>query len=235
MYGINKEMKKIWEEEELEIWVKPYKVFLVNENSGLIEFIKNTKSIHEIKKKESHKKNYFLKTYFQETFKGDFKKAQNNFLVSTVGYSLVTYFLQLKDRHNGNILINEEGHLLHVDFGFILGKYPGFYPVEKAPFKFPTEYFTLLEDLIDEFKTLFFEGFLALRKYSQRLSRIIEIMMSDGNKRCDVLEDFKMRFKLELGDKDLEEYVMNLINSSINSRTTTIYDSFQYYSNGYYM
>ena len=30
------------------------------------------------------------------------------------GYSVVCYILQVKDRHNGNIMIDGEGHIVHV-------------------------------------------------------------------------------------------------------------------------
>lgn len=47
--------------------------------------------------------------------------------------------LQVKDRHNGNLLIDEEGHIIHIDFGFILSNSPGGVNFESAPFKLTRE------------------------------------------------------------------------------------------------
>ncbi|AFN82719.1 phosphatidylinositol-4-kinase catalytic subunit [Encephalitozoon romaleae SJ-2008] len=234
------EMRKIWKEENSPLWVNPYQIYLVNDTSGIVETVVDATSIHKIKKKMmSENKNYSLKNYFVESFELNsekYKSCLRNFLYSLVGYSLATYILQVKDRHNGNIMIDEQGHIVHVDFGFIMGSHPGFYCVEAAPFKFSKEYLELLGDLMDEFKSLFLQGYMALRKHSSRLFRIMETMPGSLAVECfngREVQNFKDRFRMDLSEERIEEHVTYLINKSLNSMGTGLYDSYQYFSYGY--
>ncbi|KAJ4459033.1 putative Phosphatidylinositol 4-kinase stt4 [Paratrimastix pyriformis] len=70
--------------------------------------------------------------------------AQRNFITSGAAYSLAAYLLHIKDRHNGNILIDDAGHIVHIDFGFIFDINPGNVEFERAPFKLNTEMLELM-------------------------------------------------------------------------------------------
>lgn len=115
---------------------------------GLVEVISDAMSVDAIKKKLPQGMTT-LYDYFVYNF-GDpssklFKKSQEAFCQSLAAYSLVCYFLQIKDRHNGNIMIDTQGHIMHIDFGFLLSNAPGKgLKFEKAPFKLTLEWVEIL-------------------------------------------------------------------------------------------
>ncbi|KAL6521452.1 Phosphatidylinositol 4-kinase beta 1 [Orobanche gracilis] len=107
-----------------------------------------------------------------------------NFVESMAGYSLVCYLLQVKDRHNGNLLLDEEGHIIHIDFGFMLSNSPGGVNFESAPFKLTRELLEVMDsdaegvpsEFFDYFKVLCIQGFLTCRKHAERIILLVEML-----------------------------------------------------------
>jgi len=246
-----REFERIWQEESCQCWVRYFRILITGASSGLVETITDAVSIHSIKKAEYARRlaegrlGYVtLLDHFRSTY-GDpstakFARAQRNFAKSLAGYSIITYLLQIKDRHNGNILLDREGHLIHIDFGFMLSNSPGNIGFEAAPFKLPPEYVEVLGGIAGEafleFRRLFREGFEVARKHCDRIITLIELMQKDSTLPCfaafgdQTANQLRERFQPALTHSLVGEYVDRLIDSSLGSNWTRLYDSFQYYS-----
>ncbi|ODN77738.1 hypothetical protein L202_04877 [Cryptococcus amylolentus CBS 6039] len=249
-----KQFARIWKEENCECWARFFRILITGETSGLVETVTDAVSVHSIKRGEYAKRvaeggaighvslmDYYVNTYGKPD-SGRFARAQRNFIRSLAGYSIITYLLQIKDRHNGNILVDQDGHLIHIDFGFMLSNSPGNMGFEAAPFKMPLEYVDIMGGLDSPgyayFRKLFKQGFEAARKHSDSLITIVELMQRNSRLDCFVLfgeqtsAHFRERFQLGLTTQAVDAYMDRLIVSSTGSNYTRLYDTFQYYSQG---
>ncbi|KAI8140268.1 kinase-like domain-containing protein [Fennellomyces sp. T-0311] len=246
-----REMQRIWEDTGVDVWVKYFRVLVTSDSSGLIETIRNTISIHSIKK-DAYTRGwntkgtiFTLSDYYERHFgpptSDKFIKAQDAFMRSLAGYSIACYILQMKDRHNGNILIDNDGHLIHIDFGFLLSNSPGSVGFEMAPFKLPQEYIDILGGIhgekFAEYKALMKAGFLAVRKHCENIILLVEMMCKDSKLPCfqngeQTVQQLRERFQLQLTEPQAEEFVDKMIMSSCCNVFTRLYDTYQYYSQG---
>lgn len=193
----------------LDLYLRPYEIIVLNESSGILEFVTNSVSIDGLKKSYENYNN--LLDFYKDMFGNQLVQAQQNFVSSLAASSLLTYVLQVKDRHNGNILIDSDGHIVHIDFGFIFCISPGGLNFESSPFKLTAEYIELMEGKEStnyaEFRRLFIEGFLELRKHVDSICSIVEIMSDDSDLPC--FQQFSMpvfrdRFKEHLSDEKVQ-------------------------------
>lgn len=161
------------------IYLRPYEIFVTSSNSGLLEFVPDTNSIDYLKKKFPSKE-WTLETFYKLYFDDEFECAQKNFVESLAGYSIFSYLFNVKDRHNGNILMDSQGHLIHIDFGFFLQNSPGGIGFEQAPFKLTQEYIDIMggedSDVFEYFKSLLIRGLFEVRKHMDELIVLIKVM-----------------------------------------------------------
>ncbi|CAA2970128.1 phosphatidylinositol 4-kinase beta 1-like [Olea europaea subsp. europaea] len=204
----------IFQEAGLPLWLRPYEVLVTSSYTALIETIPDTASLHSIKSRFpdiSSLRDFFVAKYQENS--PSYKLAQRNFVESMAGYSLVCYLLQVKDRHNGNLLLDEEGHIIHIDFGFMLSNSPGGVNFESAPFKLTRELLEVMDsdaegvpsEFFDYFKVLCIQGFLTCRKHAERIILLVE-MLQDSGFPCfkggtRTIQNLRKRFHLSLTEE----------------------------------
>lgn len=235
-------LQKIWQEENVPLWVRPYKILCLSNDSGLIEPILNTVSLHQVKKQCQLTLVQYFEREFGPSTSETFSIAQQNFIQSCAAYCLVCYLIQVKDRHNGNILLHSDGHLIHIDFGFILSTSPRNLGFETSPFKLTPEFVEVMggsqSKQFQEFKTLILQGLIAARKHMEKIVNLVEIMLSGSQLPCfrsggaATVQGLKNRFHLTLTEDQLRRHVEDLVEASIHSWSTKLYDRYQYFANG---
>jgi phosphatidylinositol 4-kinase A len=259
-------------------FMRPYTIMCVGGDAGLLECLSDAKSFDEIKKRTdgfTTLRDYFERAYgrprqhhhghttrppldtfglskviSQKNGHISFETAQDNFLRSLVGYSLVCYILQIKDRHNANILLDRVGHIMHIDFGFVLGDTPkmGKVPIfsERAPFKLSGDFWDVLGGwnigaggLGVKFCKMFELAFQCASAHADEIAALTEATMLslDSNPRNARSTANGVRSRLRMrgvpGSREQKLFVMDLVNAALTSWGTSTYDWLQRNMNGY--
>ena len=233
---------EIFKKAQISLKIHPYEILITSSSSGLLEFLSNTSSIDGIKKAMvTNSKN--LNLFYRKYFNDDFEEAQKNFVESLAAYSLICYYLQIKDRHNGNILIDKYGNIIHIDFGFILGISPGNLNFESAPFKLTKEYIEIMDGENSEmflyYKNLMIKGMIEAKKHVETFVKIVEIMSHGSKMPCFdkkdiniVIQKLRERFYEKESDRNFPKIVDELVYKSNDNFWTNKYDYFQKVTNG---
>ena len=165
-------------------------------------------------------------------------------------------------RHNGNILLDSYGHLIHIDFGFILSQSPKSLGFENSQFKLTSDFVDVLggvgSDMFEYYKLEMLKGLIAARKHCDKILSIVEVMQNGKlqssrslccenfmlyscfvadlpcfkNGGSNVVNGLKQRLHVYATEESLQQMIDTMVSSSIASITTKLYDDFQYYSNG---
>jgi hypothetical protein len=238
---------KIWQDAKTPVWVKRMRILVTGESSGLIETITNGVSLHSLKRsltlatieagQNPRGRIATLKDHFVKTFGAPdsdaYRAAEDAFKRSLAAYSIISYVLQLKDRHNGNVLIDNEGHIIHIDFGFMLSNSPGSVGFEAAPFKLTQDYVDVLGGIgspgFDDYKKLCKQAFQALRRSADNLVDLVNIMGKGSKMPCfsygvlQATNSLRQRFQLQLSADEAEQFVeTDLIGKSLGSYYTRL-------------
>lgn len=244
----------------LDVFLYPYRVTATAPGCGVIDVLPNSISRDMLGREAVNG----LYDYFISKHGGEqsirFQEARSNFVKSMAAYSVVSYLLQFKDRHNGNIMVDDAGHVLHVDFGFCFDIGPGGIKFERAPFKLTSEMIAVMggtnphptalasnssglpgvgthnpstSQAYRWFEALVVKAFLASRPHATKLSHIVALMLDSGLPcfKPETLKNFMDRFVLDKSEREASDYMQELIRKSYMNRSTKEYDRFQLWTN----
>ncbi|GAA96782.1 uncharacterized protein L969DRAFT_97129 [Mixia osmundae IAM 14324] len=226
--------KNIFSNIGLELHLVPYRVTATAPGCGVIDVVPNATSRDEMGRA---KINYLL-DYFTQTFGAiesvPFQKARISFIQSLAAYSVLCHIMQIRDRHNGNIMINETGHLVHIDFGFLLTIGPGGMHFEPYSFKLSDEFIDVIggkkSPEYQLFRELVVKAFLACRPYVNDVVAVAELMYGTGLA-CysgkNALPELRDRFKPEMTEQQATKHMIGLIDNAETNVRSVMYDQIQ--------
>ncbi|ETW86100.1 hypothetical protein HETIRDRAFT_60199 [Heterobasidion irregulare TC 32-1] len=251
--------KNIFTSVGLTLYLYPYRVTATAPGCGVIDVVPNATSRDEMgRAKVNDLIDFFVAKYGGQDSIA-FQKARLNFIQSMAAYSLACYILQIKDRHNGNIMIDGEGHIIHIDFGFL-------FDIDKSFFRTRSRITKLINALLDDvygvkfepnsfklnhemvvlmggrysqgynlFQHLTVKGFLAIRPHADQLISTVQLMLDTGLpsfKGEGTIRRLRERFALGYNERQAAEWMMNIVRNAHENVRSTAYDEFQRIQNG---
>ncbi|KAJ2721683.1 phosphatidylinositol-4- kinase [Coemansia sp. Benny D115] len=224
----------------LDLYLYPYRVVATAPGCGVIDVIPNSISRDQMGREKVNSLSDYFATRYGGVDSIQYQQARTNFVQSLAAYSVLSYLLQFKDRHNGNIMLDDQGHIVHIDFGFILDIAPGGITFESAPFKLTAEYIQVMGGSEDAqpyglFCELCVKAYLASRPYADKIIEIVALMLESGLpcfKGETTLTKLRARFQLEKTERDAAQFMVERIRDSYENKRTVLYDQFQKATNG---
>ena len=212
-----------WCDNNFKIKMPLYNVMTTAYNKGLIQLIPNTQTLEEMPIKEtSGFKNLFgkksLNKYLILTSGISPEEAYENFINTNVAYSVANFVIGITQRTKKNIHFKKNGEIYYTSFDHILNHYSKNLGDRGVPFIINVTFMDFLKknNKLKEYIETFLNAFLSLRKNSNDLIKLMELLLSSGlpeisHKSLTYMEDSLSLNKSEKEAKEIMGKVLERI------------------------
>jgi phosphatidylinositol 4-kinase len=229
------------------LFLKPYEVLPSRvgreaAEGGMLEVVPDVISLDEMGRGLGIPSIYHLfRTRYGRPDEARFEKARWNLQRSLAAYAVACYTLWIKDRHDGNIMVDGQGHLVHIDFGFLLGISPGGnLGFETAAFKITPQMINVLGGSADaepylRFLEMSARAFMQARQQRALLEALV-CTTADSGLPCfhfgHTLREFRARLRPEVDADGAVAHWRSRVRDARSTSTTALYDGIQRMQNG---
>ncbi|KPA79306.1 putative PI3-kinase [Leptomonas pyrrhocoris] len=221
-------MDDLLQQDGLQLYLTPYRVIATGPREGLVEIVPQATTFLNVQREVLK----YLRVYNPTAEL--LRQAMDRYTRSFAGYCVSTFVLGIGDRHLENILLTQDGRLLHIDFGYVFGNDPKPFP---PPMKINREMVEVLggpqSTGFTEFKLYCCSAYNTLRKHAALLLHLLllgahaenmpQVTGDGGDPRVNLLK-VQERLRLDLTNAQATQYLQNVIADSVGSIFTNLWD-----------
>jgi hypothetical protein len=205
----------IWKQEGLDMCMLAYTCLSTGKNVGIIEVVNRAETITSIQKSGGRMATIQIDSsqlhrWIKERNHDNYDEAIDRFTRSCAGYSVLTFVLGIADRNPDNIMVSEDGRIFHIDFGHFLGHFKRKFGInrERVPFVLTEDFLHVIargSDVrrggsFDAFRNLCGDAYISLRRHTNLLITLFEMMLRTGIPELKTVEDMSwLTTSLQIG------------------------------------
>ena len=211
--------------------IPTYKIIMLTNELGIIEFLDDCWTLKSISLKKYTLQNFILDNNKDEKI----SNIKERFAKSLAISSCLSFILGLGDRHSSNIMLSKKGHIIHIDYGYILEN-----PIHSTILNHPV--IRISNEMIDFlggingdyyqlFKQYIINVFDIMRLYSDIIINYYSILGHENIINWDLFKEKLIdRFMNGMSIKDVEVVLIDVIESSSKSYSGSLIDLCNEYS-----
>ena len=204
-----------------------YKTLATSKSDGFVEFVPNSKTIYDIIKTKT------MREYYEELSnhnENELNKKLESYINSCAGYCVVTYILGIGDRHLENLMIDKNGRLFHIDFGYILGKDPKPMP---PPIKLCKEMVECMGGKgskgFADFQQKCVNAYWVLRENARVIVNMFYLMIDSGIPELNNIDNLRKLHEKFVPQKNKQEaanYILDNLKESVDALMPVVMETF---------